>query len=100
MVNEKDAINCKLYWNGSMASFIPSDMKKAFQYIFNMKWNGDKSLKEDEESLNEKFVNGEISETQKQEEDFTIDRYIEIMEETIKDRYFDNFHKNFIKHRV
>ena len=39
-----------------MTAFEPSDIKKIFPSIFDMKWNGDQKMEDGEKSKNEKFL--------------------------------------------
>ena len=134
MVKEKDCIDCKLYWNGQMSVFKPSDVKTILPRIFNMKWNenvplkkieksekdkkgneeddtkrtepskesGDKSEQKEEDkdeyekSINEKFLEGILGYYQKKDQYRTIDELIELMDEVIQDKYFNNFYKNLV----
>ena len=96
MVKEKNAINCKLYWNGQMTAFEPSDIKTIFPKIFDMKWNADCKQEEDEKSTNEKFLEGILSECQKEWEDKTINDLIKEMKGIVIDEYFNNFYHNLL----
>ena len=96
MVKEKNAINCKLYWNGQMTAFEPSDIKTIFPKIFDMKWNGDSKQEDNEKSKNEKFLEGILSKSQTEDKVKTIDDLIKEMKAIVIDKYFNNFYHNLL----
>ena len=95
VIRAKDCIDCKLYWNSQMSAFKPSDIKNILPKLFNMKWNGEDKLKDGEKSINEKFLAGERTNFSEQDQ-YDIDKLIEMMKERVKDIHFDNFYKNLI----